>query len=483
MTRAELARVAKYLESDIVRAQVQKIRQVTANSVVVECRAPGKTIRLLFSVHPRFPRTVPLPDKPLHTVAAGSFCLLLRKRLAGGRVAELGVDPRDRVVTLNVSRTGQNGEEIWTLVAELFGPKSNLFLLDPNGNVVEALASKRLKSRRLAVGESYQPAPPPATAQDRDRGFEPGEMARLFDEAEAAWERQTRANTLRSALTREQKRLRKYLQRLRDELAGLPDPEELRRQADLLLLHLSELKKGQNEAKLPDITQPEAPLVRIELDPTKTPQGNAEAMFKTARKTRRKKERLFGRIEEMETRHHLFDGLEKQLDSAESEEGLAETAERMAAAGIKIARPKTAVKKAKKRKEGATPFVAQDGARIYVGRNAKENDEFTFRLARGNDFWLHVEGGQGSHVIVKLPSKAELASETLLDAASLALLHSSFKSAGAGNVMYTRCKHVKRPKGAPAGRVLAGSTKTLFVRLDDQRITRLYDSRDEQNGA
>jgi predicted ribosome quality control (RQC) complex YloA/Tae2 family protein len=115
-----------------------------------------------------------------------------------------------------------------------------------------------------------------------------------------------------------------------------------------------------------------------------------------------------------------------------------------------------------------------------VGRNARQNDELTLRVARGNDLFLHVAGRAGGHVIVRSPTGKPPPTETLLDAANLALYYSlpdrqrrgQAISAG-GEVDYTQVKYVRKPKGAKPGLLLLASRKTLRIRLELERLERL----------
>ena len=91
-------------------------------------------------------------------------------------------------------------------------------------------------------------------------------------------------------------------------------------------------------------------------------------------------------------------------------------------------------------------FTSQSGARILVGRSARDNDEL-LRAARGNDLWLHVRAVQGSHVIVPDPGEAP-DPRTLRDAALLAAHFSSARGVAGAEVAWTRRKYVKKPKGA-----------------------------------
>jgi predicted ribosome quality control (RQC) complex YloA/Tae2 family protein len=115
-------------------------------------------------------------------------------------------------------------------------------------------------------------------------------------------------------------------------------------------------------------------------------------------------------------------------------------------------------------------FTSADGLPIFVGRNAKENDELTFGLAKSDDLWLHARGTPGSHVVVRLEKGADPPIETLRDAATLALLYSDLKKSGKGDVIYTRRKWVKKAKGQAPGAVSVTQEKSLYVSLDKKRL-------------
>ena len=118
-------------------------------------------------------------------------------------------------------------------------------------------------------------------------------------------------------------------------------------------------------------------------------------------------------------------------------------------------------------------FVSTDGLPIFVGRNARENDELTFGLAKSDDLWLHARGTPGSHVVVRLGKGAEPPVETLRDAATLALLYSDLKKSAKGEVVYTRRKWVKKAKGQAPGAVTITQEKSLYVSLDKARLDAL----------
>jgi len=118
-------------------------------------------------------------------------------------------------------------------------------------------------------------------------------------------------------------------------------------------------------------------------------------------------------------------------------------------------------------------FTSGDGLPIFVGRNARENDQLTFGLAKNDDLWLHVRGASGSHVVVRLTKGSDPPPETLRDAATLALLYSDLKKSGKGEIVYTRRKWVKPAKGRALGAVIVTQEKTIHVRLDPTRLDAL----------
>jgi predicted ribosome quality control (RQC) complex YloA/Tae2 family protein len=125
-------------------------------------------------------------------------------------------------------------------------------------------------------------------------------------------------------------------------------------------------------------------------------------------------------------------------------------------------------------------YTGLDGIEIRVGRGAEDNDELSCNPAHrdGPDWWLHVAGCPGSHVVIRshedlLPEKFK---ETLLDAAVLAVINSKGSQSGRVPVTFTRCRHVTKPGGAKPGLVFLGgdvSTIKIDVKAEALRIERL----------
>jgi predicted ribosome quality control (RQC) complex YloA/Tae2 family protein len=95
------------------------------------------------------------------------------------------------------------------------------------------------------------------------------------------------------------------------------------------------------------------------------------------------------------------------------------------------------------------------GFEVLVGKGDADNDALTFRVAEPHDFWLHVAGSPGSHVVVRNPEKLpELPREVLEPAAALAAWHSKARGRrGKVEVHVCRAADVSKERGSPAGEV------------------------------
>jgi predicted ribosome quality control (RQC) complex YloA/Tae2 family protein len=112
----------------------------------------------------------------------------------------------------------------------------------------------------------------------------------------------------------------------------------------------------------------------------------------------------------------------------------------------------------------ARRFVSPDGMTVLVGKSAADNDLLSLRLADPPDFWLHVAGESGSHVVVRNPERLErLPRETQRFAAALAAGHSRARRGGRVAVHVTTCAEVSKRRGAPAGEVLLGRFATVHA--------------------
>ena len=109
----------------------------------------------------------------------------------------------------------------------------------------------------------------------------------------------------------------------------------------------------------------------------------------------------------------------------------------------------------KKPKVTSKPFhyISSDGFHIYVGKNNYQNEELTFKVATGNDWWFHAKGIPGSHVIVKSEGK-DLPDRVYEEAGALAAYYSKGRDGDKVEVDYIQKKQIKKVTGAAPGFVI-----------------------------
>jgi len=105
-----------------------------------------------------------------------------------------------------------------------------------------------------------------------------------------------------------------------------------------------------------------------------------------------------------------------------------------------------------------------EGWSVLVGKSDADNEALSLRIARPQDWWFHVRGMPGSHVLLRSSADAEATRELLERAAAIAAYHSKAREGGVVPVSCTRAREVSKPKGAPLGTVQIRKERVLKVR-------------------
>lgn len=212
-------------------------------------------------------------------------------------------------------------------------------------------------------------------------------------------------------------------------------------------------------------------MMTVPLDPTLSTQENAQKYFDKYGKLKRTYEALSELIQETEAEIQQLESICTFMDMALSEEDLVQVKEELTDAGY-IRRKYTG----KKVKITSRPFhyVSSDGYDMYVGKNNFQNDELTFKVAAGNDWWFHAKGAPGSHVIVKTGGD-ELPDRTFEEAARLAAYYSKNRGAEKVEIDYIEKKHVKKPNGSKPGFVVYYTNYSMMIDSDISGIRLISD--------
>ena len=473
LTAIELAQVLAELAPLLENGWIQKIYQPTDRTLIFEIRTPGKTHRLLVSCEPDTAR-MHLSRQPLSNPPTPlPFCQFLRAHFQGARIEGIQQMPHDRIAILRL--TTRNGPR--ELICALTGKTANILALDAHHRVL-----RDLNRQRELIGRIYQTPEKRAFRDDQGKkasrfsplpGIDNYPLSAAIEahyhgkEADLAQDRARgmRLHSLKKTLKKDQRRIESW----REDLMKATKYRDYACYGELLKANLGMIRKGTDCITLVDYFDEAMPEVTIPLDPTKTAQGNMDDYFRKHRKYLSAERELKPRIEEAE---RILETLRREIRAIEDGSWLPPPPLSRSHESIRqpTSRPED---RSQQRRGPFRRFISTDGVPIYVGRNARENDELTFGLAKSDDLWLHARGTPGSHVVVRVEKGKEAPPETLKDAAMLALVYSDLKKSGKGDVVYTRRKWVKKAKGQAAGAVIVTQEKTIYVKLDAQRLEAL----------
>jgi len=109
-------------------------------------------------------------------------------------------------------------------------------------------------------------------------------------------------------------------------------------------------------------------------------------------------------------------------------------------------------------------YLLQDDWLVQAGKSNIDNDLLSLKEADANDYWFHIRGMAGSHVILRHHDDDVPSKEIIKTAAAIAAYHSKARNGGIVAVSQTLAKYVKKPRGAKAGTVTISHEKTIKVR-------------------
>ena len=542
-------------------ARVDKIHQPSRDTVILHLRGRENRAKLLINPNPAAPRLHLTEANPENPAEPPMFCMLLRKHLSGARLVEITQSAMERMAVFTFSCIDELGDAVQKkLVAELMGRTCNLYLLGPDGRIIDCLRRIGLDetSRRPALpGLNYQmpeeiskenpldcnyvdllcrpgadiladrlmdalgglsplicreaalfaagdtdarvenldahtvaerlelfftehlnhPTPCYFAAPDgtpkqfafcpiRQYGsYETAEgFSALLDSFYTLRDRKDimrqKSQAVRKTVTNLCQRLKRKLAIQEKELTATYDRERLRQFGDIVTANIHRITKGQTLLQAEDFYDEDMKIVDIPLSPILSPQQNAAKFYKDYARMKTAEKELTRQMaiarEELEYLCSVVD----ELNRAGTEQELEEIKQELQAGGyIKADNGK---KRIKQSKLPPMRFESTDGYPIYVGRNNRQNDELTFKLARKDDLWLHASKVHGSHVIISCGGTTP-PDDTVTQAAQLAAFYSETTAGQNIPVDATTVKQVKKvPSGKP-GMVIYHTYRTVIV--------------------
>ncbi|MDK8277229.1 NFACT family protein [Peptostreptococcus anaerobius] len=273
-----------------------------------------------------------------------------------------------------------------------------------------------------------------------------------------------RASAMKKSLQIKLDRVNNKIKKQNQELLESEKADDYRVKGELLTSYIYMVQKGMEEVELDNFYDNNSK-IRVSLNKNLTPSENAQRYFKKYNKMKNASEEISKQIKiNLEESEYLENSL-LAIENCDNDKDLNEIREELIREGyIKSYRmPKKDIKP----NTQYLKYMSSGGNLIMVGKNNKQNDYLTLRLADNEDLWFHTKNIPGSHVVLKCAGKKVL-DEEILEAATLAAYYSKAKMSANVPVDYTIKKHVKKPSGAKPGMVIYETNKTAYVTPSDE---------------
>ncbi len=543
-------------------AKIEKIYQPSRDTVILLLKRREGRARLLLAANPAAPRLHLTTANPENPPEPPMFCMLLRKHLMSGRLTKVSQLPMERCAVFHFDCIDELGDRVEKrLVAELMGRTCNLYLLSPDGRILDCLRRVGLDetTKRPALPGMYYQNPEPINKSDpadeesyvnllekpgadilADRlmdelgGLSPlvcreaalfaagstdarvsgcdisavteklraffGEYMRrpvpsYFAQADGTpkqfafcpirqYGESREADsfsalldmyyTLRDrtdAIRQKGQGLRKTVQNLvtrltrkialqEKELEQSKDRERLRQQGDIVTANLHRITKGQTVLQAEDFYDEQMSVIDIAISPILSPQQNAAKFYKDYTRMKNAEKELTRQLSIGKEELSYLQSVLDELNRAQSEQELEEIRQELHGGGY--VKTDSGKRKMKQAKTAPMRFESTDGFPIFVGRNNRQNEELTFKMARKDDIWLHASKVHGSHVIIACAGQP-VPDDTISQAAQLAAHYA--ETAGGQNIPVdvTPVKQVKKTPAGKPGMVIYHSYRTVIV--------------------
>ena len=310
--------------------------------------------------------------------------------------------------------------------------------------------------------------------RSRFSGLEPRRLQGAYDSydriSQAIWaarerrlsqqHKQRQIQQVRGRLNQAIKSARRRLETMQKELSEAEQADECGRKGNVLLAHLDQVPGGVTQVELPDIYDPQGQAtLSIALKPTRSAAENAARYLKAVKKYLRRQRELPVRLRELNKQCSQFETWMAAVEADAWRDDVA-LCNWLKHTGTK------AMEQTQKAGQSAHPrrYRTTSGWSVWAGRNNKENDILTHKMAAQNDLWFHAHGYPGSHVVLRREGRKEEPDKLALEqAAAVAAYWSKGKTAKKVSVVYTQVKYVTKPRGGAPGQALLKREKSIVV--------------------
>jgi predicted ribosome quality control (RQC) complex YloA/Tae2 family protein len=260
-------------------------------------------------------------------------------------------------------------------------------------------------------------------------------------------------------------KLRLKAQTFEQRLQESDRADEYRTKADLLMAHLQDWQVGMKEISLPDFETGKS--VKIALEPDKNAVQNAQNLYKQHQKLKRARLAVEPLLKEVNAEIEYLEQVEAaiaQIENYQTTEDL-QTLEEIREELIQqryLEDPEYRSRNGSETSNNFYRYRTPGGFEVLIGRNNRQNDQLTFRVAGDYDLWFHAQEIPGSHVLLRLQPGAVPEEIDLQFTANLAAYYSRARQSDQVPIIYTQPKHVYKPKGAKPGIAIYKQERILW---------------------
>ncbi|MDQ0230594.1 Rqc2 family fibronectin-binding protein [Metabacillus malikii] len=276
-------------------------------------------------------------------------------------------------------------------------------------------------------------------------------------------------NDLERFIINERKKNENKIKKLEATLHQAEKAAQYQLFGELLTANLYSIQKGDKEAEVINYYDEDGATVTIPLDIQKTPSENAQKYFSKYQKAKNSVDVVQEQIQIANKEIEYFDRFIQQLESA-SPRDIEEIREELMEGGYLKQRQSRTIKKKKQQKPVLETYISSDGTEILVGKNNKQNEYLTNKLAARDDLWFHTKDIPGSHVVIRSKNPSN---DTIIEAATIAAYFSKAKNSSSVPVDFTAIRYVKKPNGSKPGYVIYDNQQTVYVTPNEDTVFKL----------
>lgn len=278
-----------------------------------------------------------------------------------------------------------------------------------------------------------------------------------------------KSSNMKKNISLKLERINHKLEKQAKELKDSEKADEYKVKGELLTAFIYMIKPGMESIKLANFYDNNEE-IEIKLKAYFSPSENAQKYFKKYNKLKNATEELTKQIAINEEEAQYLENTLLSIENCENEKELKEIKEELMREGY----IKTYKMPKKNNKPGTNimKYISSNGNLIMVGKNNKQNDYLTLRLADNEDLWFHTKDIPGSHVLLKVGGK-KFDEKEILEAATLAAYYSKAKMSENVPVDYTTKRNVRKPSGAKPGLVIYEKNKTVYVTPSDEEKAKI----------